>query len=256
MSRGSAPGRERPGTGSTTRARPRRGARRRRRNAKRWRAREAYDGQRRTCSRCQRLADWPLDGDICPNCEIDDEEADRAGVIAWARDLLGRSDWCVLDTETTGLDADAEIVELAIVAPDGGALLDTRVRPAAPIPAEATAIHGLTDADVAAASSFPGIYPRLVEVLTGRTVVAYNAAFDRAMLRAAYARHELRRPAPVRWQCAMLEYAAYAGEWSDYWEDDTFQPLPGGRHRALDDCWAVLALLRRMAAADASGEDV
>lgn len=109
---------------------------------------------------------------------------------------------------------------------------------------------------MADAPPFPGIHPRLVEVLTGRTVVAYNADFDRAMLRAAYARHALRRPVPVRWQCAMLEYAAYAGEWSDYREDYTFQPLPGGGHRSLDDCRAVLALLRRMAASDAPGEGV
>jgi len=221
------------------------------------RARDASERTRRTCPRCARLADYDLNGDVYVMCEIEDEEAeraaDRAGVVVWAADLRGRSDWLVLDTETTGLDGDAEIVELALVTPNGEVLLDTRVRPDTAIPAEASAVHGITDADVAAAPTFPEIYQCLVDLLPRRTVVAYNADFDRAMLHAAYSRHGLRRPAPVRWSCAMERYAAYTGEWSDDWGDYRWQRLPGGGHRALDDCRAVLTLIRLMAATAAEG---
>ena len=48
----------------------------------------------------------------------------------------------ILDTETTGLYDDAEIVEISIIDENGGVLLDTLVKPLKPIPAEATAIHG------------------------------------------------------------------------------------------------------------------
>jgi DNA polymerase-3 subunit epsilon len=41
--------------------------------------------------------------------------AERDAAIRWARELLTRTDWVLLDTETTGLDADAQIVQLAVV---------------------------------------------------------------------------------------------------------------------------------------------
>jgi len=43
-------------------------------------------------------------------------------------------------------------------------------------------------------------------------------------------------------------YAAYVGDWSVYWEDYRWPPLPGARHNAIDDCRAVLELLQHMAA--------
>ena len=52
----------------------------------------------------------------------------------------------ILDTETTGLGDDAEVVELAVIDCAGAVLLDTLVRPSGPVPAEAAAIHGITDA--------------------------------------------------------------------------------------------------------------
>ena len=57
----------------------------------------------------------------------------------------------VFDTETTGLDGGAEIVEIveiSCVNGRGEVLLDTLVRPAGPIPADATAIHRITYDDV------------------------------------------------------------------------------------------------------------
>ncbi|ELA9868094.1 3'-5' exonuclease, partial [Vibrio parahaemolyticus] len=55
----------------------------------------------------------------------------------------------ILDTETTGLDSQAEIVEFtAICAHTGKVIVNELVKPTCSIPAEATAIHGITDEDV------------------------------------------------------------------------------------------------------------
>jgi DNA polymerase-3 subunit epsilon len=49
----------------------------------------------------------------------------------------------VLDTETTGLGHDAEIIEIAIIcAFSGKTFINTLVKPRNPIPPSATAIHG------------------------------------------------------------------------------------------------------------------
>lgn len=55
----------------------------------------------------------------------------------------------IIDTETTGLGFDAEIVEFtAICADSGKVIVNELVKPTCSIPAEATAIHGITDVDV------------------------------------------------------------------------------------------------------------
>ena len=63
-----------------------------------------------------------------------------------------------IDLESTGTSPSSDrIVEIAIlkVNPDGGEdFRCNRVNPGVPIPAEATAIHGITDADVASEPTF------------------------------------------------------------------------------------------------------
>ena len=89
----------------------------------------------------------------------------------------------ILDTETTGLDLSAEIVQISLITIDGASLFDSLVKPTQPIPPEVTAIHHITDLDVAQAPSFDMIYDRLKALLEGKRVVIYNAGFDIQMLR-------------------------------------------------------------------------
>lgn len=55
------------------------------------------------------------------------------------------SNYIILDTETTGLDNTAEIVEISVINDQGEVLLDTLIKPTKPIPGDATAIHGITN---------------------------------------------------------------------------------------------------------------
>lgn len=57
----------------------------------------------------------------------------------------------------------------------------------------------------------------------------------------------------VDWQCAMLEYSTFVGDWHDYYRNYRYQPLGGG-HRAVGDCRACLEVLQRMAATPLSTE--
>jgi DNA polymerase III epsilon subunit-like protein len=177
---------------------------------------------------------------------------DRELARRWARGLIDRRDWAILDTETTGLDDSAEIVQIAIVEPGGSAVLDTLVRPRRPIPADATAIHGITNAMVADAPRFVDLVERLVQVIADRTVIAYNAAFDRRMVAQTARASEVRMP-PWRWECAMERYAEYVGQRSSRRSGYVWQSLPRGsqyrgkKHQAIDDCLATLDVIRRMA---------
>lgn len=166
---------------------------------------------------------------------------------AWARGLLGRDDWVLLDTETTGLDAGAEIVDLALLDRRGAVILETLLRPRRPIPAIAARVHGLTDAHVRDAPTFPAVWPLLQAALAGRTIVAYNAPFDARLLRQTAGHYGL----TLAWageSCAMRQYAAYRRERPCRLEEACRRhAIPAGGHRAVADCRATLALLRVMA---------
>ena len=95
----------------------------------------------------------------------------------------------VFDLETTGTDVKNDrIVQLAIirVEPDGQrATLDTLVNPQCPIPPGATAIHGITDADVRDQPTFAAVASRVEEFLDGADLAGYNSIrFDQPLLEA------------------------------------------------------------------------
>src|SRR5207249_12089207 len=53
----------------------------------------------------------------------------RQDVITWARQVVEESETLILDTETTGLDDDDEVIQLAIIDMQGNVLLDTLAKP-------------------------------------------------------------------------------------------------------------------------------
>ncbi len=89
-----------------------------------------------------------------------------------------------LDLETTGtVPGQDRIVEFTSAELDHNGSEHTvrteRVNPEVPIPAAATAIHGITDADVATQPTFATLAPRIQGLLEGDVcLVAYRAMFD------------------------------------------------------------------------------
>lgn len=97
------------------------------------------------------------------------------------------------DLETTGTRPDADrIVEICIVVvhPDGTDTRYTRrVNPGIPIPAGATAVHGIHDADVAEEPPFGDILPEVDRLLEGADLAGFNViSYDLPLLEAEYSR--------------------------------------------------------------------
>lgn len=183
---------------------------------------------------------------------------DREAAIEWACDVVRRGNVVYLDTETTGLGDDDEIIDIAVIDGDGDVLLDTLVRPRCPISPGATAVHGIDQAMVAHAPEWPEVYPRLDAVLSRYpSVIVYNAAFDRRMIAQVCRAHGLAMPR-AEWHCAMLKYAAFVGEIHPRYGGYRWHRLEQAAkavgasmppsHRALADARACRAVVHQLAA--------
>ena len=132
-----------------------------------------------------------LDACRCSSCSISSAapRAERDGLpgrVAERADVAPPPGYAVFDCETTGTDVRTdEIVSLALIRLDRDGVETARftslVRPSRPIPAEATAVHGIADEDVACAA-LRRDRRRAVALLDDAVFVAHNASFDLGML--------------------------------------------------------------------------
>ena len=120
------------------------------------------------------------------------------------------------------------------------------VRPSRPIPAEATAVHGIADEDVAGAPPFAEIAEELLGLLDGAVFVAHNVAFDLPMVQHAFARAGIDyRPPAV---ACTLEAFRLLEPLADNHRLQSICDRRGivleGAHEAIGDVLATVALLR------------
>lgn len=214
-------------------------------------------------------------------------QQDRQASIQWARELLARpvGEVALLDTETTGIKGDIEIVSLAVIGLDGTVLFDSLIKPdytrttLKKIPEEVSDIHGLTDEMLVDSPSLMEVLPQIEAAIHGKTVIIYNQQYDYGVIwQCLYRRyldqairdyvptdvndavnfHKEARGKTEAWlgkstyDCCMLAYSAFIGEPGRF-GDWKWQRLPSfgdKAHHALSDCVSTLEVIKLMAAAE------
>lgn len=164
-----------------------------------------------------------------------------------------RARFVAIDLETTGLDArrDAIVAAAAVpfIAGEPGEGFVTLVNPGRPIPAESTAIHGITDAMVAMAPPVDTVLGALAAAWGDSVLVGHGIAFDLAVI--GRERKTRRLPAVANPAMDTMRLAAALHrDWSDVSLDAVAAGLGVpilGRHTARGDAVAagqiLLALL-------------
>ena len=174
-----------------------------------------------------------------------------AGAVNWS-ELLDRPDVLVLDTETTGLGPEAEVIEIAVIDTTGAVLLDTLSLPQDHIPKAASDIHGLTYDRLKRtdAPPWPEVHDQLLTVLEGVSVVlGWNVSFDRRVLQQTAKRHGLRLH-KLSWRDLLADYRAIRPTGRHRLGDAANREgvtVKGSAHRALTDCQTVLAVMQSVA---------
>jgi DNA polymerase III subunit epsilon len=192
----------------------------------------------------------------CETCQegVTVRQKARLEAVHWAQ-ALTQEPFLVLDTETTGLGVVDRIVEIAVISEIGDVLMNSLVNPEMSIPSDVISIHGITNEMVRGQPTFRELLPELELLLAGKPVVVYNVDFDKRFL----SRSGL-NVGKYRFQCAMLMYAQFWGQWSEYYRSWKRQRLEKAcaycniqytdMHRAVADCEATRELVLYMAHAE------
>jgi DNA polymerase III subunit epsilon len=162
-----------------------------------------------------------------------------------------------LDTETTGRDALKDrVVEVAAVIWHQGEVKSRNswlIHPDCPIPAEVTAVHGITDEAVKDCPRFAEVAKQIADTIAGHVPLAYNAEFDRKFLTEEFARAGIdlgRAPPTLRRGVEWLDPLVWAREIQKYEKSKALGEVCQrlgialtNAHRATDDSEAALHVL-------------
>jgi DNA polymerase III subunit epsilon len=180
----------------------------------------------------------------------------RQNAILKARRILEQNP-LYLDTETTGLEREDEIIEIAIIDDQGATVINSLVRPSRPIPAEATRIHGITNEMVIGAPYWLILWQTTVRsLLAGRLIAIYNDDFDLRMIRQSLERYKQPLREPINSVDILKLYAEFHGEWNPVRRSYRYFSLDAAgkqcriklpnAHRALADTLLTRALLHHI----------
>lgn len=111
-----------------------------------------------------------------------------------------------LDTETTGLASGDEVIELSICTHDKRVVFDSIISSKVNCSAQARAVHGITDEQIANGMPIESAKAALIELLEGKTIISFNVDFDCQMLFQSFGITAKKRFCVMKWSQSVLDY--------------------------------------------------
>lgn len=165
----------------------------------------------------------------------------------------------VLDTETTGLQAGLghRVIEFGAVRLEKGQIvgeMNTLIQPGRHIDPKASAVNGISDADLVNQPTFADIADELLGFIDGALLVAHNAVFDAEFLGLEFwlshrVQGQGREPVlPNPWLCTLLLARSHFtfGQNNLGAIAQNLGVRRGTAHRALSDVYMTAEVLKRM----------
>lgn len=183
--------------------------------------------------------------------DVADVPPPRPAEVAEVHALLASPDAVVLDVETTGFGADAEVLSVGVINTVGEVLLHRHSLPVGRIPSVVSDKHGLTRARLLSlgASPWPKVHATLEPILAAApSVIAWNASYDKRLVMQTSERHSLALP-DRPWPCAMKAAADCLGKRGKVKLSvaaTILRVTSDGAHNALADARTTLAVLRKL----------
>ncbi|TET57435.1 MAG: 3'-5' exonuclease [Promethearchaeota archaeon] len=176
-------------------------------------------------------------------------------IIKKFRNIL-ENEFIIIDTETTGLSALDEIIEIGILSKKGKVLMNQRINPTCHINFTAYQTHGISIQDLEKSPRFKDIYQDIKKLVKDSFVVGYNSIFDLSMLDNCCKKNKLELILSKDSFDVMKPYAIIWGEWNDYHQNYKWQKLTNAciqqkikinnEHSAIGDCKLTLELMKKI----------
>lgn len=169
-----------------------------------------------------------------------------------------RQNSVIIDTETTGLDLDAEVVEISIIDTNGHVLFDSIINPMGDIPDDAVKIHGISKQEASQYPSFAEVLTEIRQICHQKNVVFYNKKYDKRVIDKSCRIHNCQTTDSwdAQFLCAMESYADFKKtpnpKSSGYkWHslknaaNQLDIEVPENLHRALPDALLTLEVIKK-----------
>lgn len=173
-----------------------------------------------------------------------------ANVFKTANEWLEDPDGIVVDTETTGLEDDDEIVQISVLDMNGNILFNQYLQPIfKEMNPDAVAVNGISPEMLIDCPTWPEVWPEIEAALAGKNMVAHSAGFDERMIVNSNKRYGLPSPPWKSVRCTNKLVLPIYGQ-----PGDTRVSLVnacaaagvpgGGKHAGVGDALDVISLLR------------
>lgn len=201
----------------------------------------------RTCCTCKKVVgskESLIDGECYVCSRVSSEKAQSDYIKCRFESILKNKDkYIILDTETTGLEYDDEIIEIAIIDMDSNIVLNTLIYTEKPISDGAASVHYISSKELVGKPTIKDLNTKLNEIFKDKTVLIFNEDFDTRML------YQSGFEGDIKTLCVMNLYADFRN--SDRWislqnalEYEDVEIVQD--HRALGDCRCVLNLIKKI----------
>lgn len=174
---------------------------------------------------------------------------DESGQECAAFPRLRLKEFVILDTETTGLRGDDEVVELGMIDSKGNILYQSLFRPQKQIHYAASKVNGLFNKDLVDEPLFKDEWENIKNAIGSRIIIGHNIAFDKTMIMQTLARYDMNDNEAKRMfrNCRDSMVIARQHLSAENYRLETLCRTLGivdeQKHRACDDCLMVLRLL-------------
>lgn len=173
---------------------------------------------------------------------------------------LNETVFCILDTETTGIDNDDEVVELAVIDMLGNELYHSCFEPEKEVHWAAAKKTGITRKKLLGQPKFKDEWPEIKKILSGKLIIGHNISFDCRLIEQTAARYQIDKVEVSALFARNIDSMDIAKEYLKKPEDvadyklETLCAYFGyseeQRHRATYDCLMVLYFLRKLEKSD------
>lgn len=194
----------------------------------------------RTCIKCERV--YPSKKDlhegICNECWHEEK------VKRKVKDIFENKDkYLIADTETTGVEKDDKIIDIAIIDLEGNILLNTLLYTDKEISEGAYEVNHISKEDLIGKPTFKDIIKEIETIIQDKTLLIFNSSFDVNMMKNNGYKKDIKS------QCLMNLYMDYidTDRWVGLQRALDYEGIEiEQNHRALGDCYCCLELLKKM----------